>query len=173
MLINTVKDSFTLSDQVALLGALEGCYSVSIYNSYNFFFKKNYLKFTLWLKPLEVREFKKTEDLIKLEKLGYWHQNLAEGNELIRAVNAIEIGRIVTRDIGGSDPERMSAENVLKYVQSIFKSTDIKISVVEGQENFEKGYPCFAAVNRAADGNLFMLFTFINYNMFLGLCFLK
>ena len=30
LLINTVKDSFTLSDQVALLGALEGCYSVSI-----------------------------------------------------------------------------------------------------------------------------------------------
>ena len=110
------------------------------------FFLLNYLK------PLEVRESQKTEDLIKLEKLGYWHQNLAEGNELIRAINAIEIGRIVTRDIGGSDPERMSAENVLKYVQNVLQSTDIKVSVVEGQENFEKGYPCFAAVNRAANG---------------------
>jgi len=108
----------------------------------------------LYLKPLEVRESQKTEDLIKLEKLGYWHQNLAEGNELIRAINAIEIGRIVTRDIGGSDPERMSAENVLKYVQNVLQSTDIKVSVVEGQENFEKGYPCFAAVNRAANGIL-------------------
>ena len=107
-----------------------------------------------YLKPLEVRESQKTEDLIKLEKLGYWHQNLAEGNELIRAINAIEIGRIVTRDIGGSDPERMSAENVLKYVQNVLQSTDIKVSVVEGQENFEKGYPCFAAVNRAANGIL-------------------
>ena len=101
-----------------------------------------------------MRESQKTEDLIKLEKLGYWHQNLAEGNELIRAINAIEIGRIVTRDIGGSDPERMSAENVLKYVQNVLQSTDIKVSVVEGQENFEKGYPCFAAVNRAANGIL-------------------
>ena len=90
--------------------------------------------------------------MLKVEKLGYWHSNLAEGNDLIKTINAIEIGRIVTRDIGGSDPERMSAENVLKYVRSIFDATDIKISVVEGQENFEKNYPCFAAVNRAAEG---------------------
>lgn len=128
LLINTVKDSFELSDQVALLGALEGAYT-----------------------PLEVRESKNTQDLLKVEKLGYWHSNLAEGNDLIKTINAIEIGRIVTRDIGGSDPERMSAENVLKYVRSIFDATDIKISVVEGQENFEKNYPCFAAVNRAAE----------------------
>ncbi len=91
--------------------------------------------------------------MLKIEKLGFYHSNLSEGNELVRIVNAIEIGKIVTRDIGGSDPERMSAENVLKYVQAIFESTDIKLSVIEGQENFEKDYPCFAAVNRAANGN--------------------
>ena len=47
----------------------------------------------------------------------------------------------------------MSSENVLKYVRSIFESTDITLSVIEGQENFEKHYPCFAAVNRAAEGD--------------------
>jgi len=57
----------------------------------------------------------------------------------------------MTRDIGGSDPERMSAENVLKYVRQALESTEIKIEVVEGQDEFVKSYPCFAAVNRAAN----------------------
>jgi leucyl aminopeptidase len=90
--------------------------------------------------------------LLKIEKLGFWHHNLKEGNELVKVVNGIELGRIVARDIGGSDPERMNSENVLKYVENIFQSTDIKMQVIEGQENFEKNYPCFAAVNRAANG---------------------
>jgi len=128
---------------------LQGYFRIYILFQFNFHYI--FIIFLLF-KPLEVRESNKNEELIKLEKLGYWHQNLTEGNQLIQAINAIEIGRIVTRDIGGSDPERMSAENVLKYVQNIFQSTDIKITVVEGQDNFEKGYPCFAAVNRAANG---------------------
>ncbi len=90
--------------------------------------------------------------MLKIEKLGFWHHNLKEGSELVKVVNGIELGRIVARDIGGSDPERMNSENVLKYVENIFESTDIKMQVIEGQENFEKNYPCFAAVNRAANG---------------------
>ena len=36
------------------------------------------------------------------------------------------------------------------------------MTVIEGQEVFEKEYPSFAAVNRAADGNLFIsLFSLI------------
>ena len=95
--------------------------------------------------------------MIKIEKLGYWHKNLLEGNHLVKVVNGIELGRIVARDIGGSDPERMNAENALKYVQSIFETTEIKMNVIEGQENFEKNYPSFAAVNRAANGIEFNL----------------
>lgn len=67
-------------------------------------------------------------------------------------VNGIELGRIVGRDIAGSDPERMSAPNIASYVSEVFKSTNIKISIIEGQNEFEKNYPCFAAVNRAANG---------------------
>ena len=35
--------------------------------------------------------------------------------------------RVVTRDIGGSDPERMAAPRVADYVDSIFKGTNIKV----------------------------------------------
>ena len=104
--------------------------------------------------------------MLKVEKLGYWHRNLSEGSDLLRVVNAIENGRIVTRDIGGSDPERMSTVNVLKYVKSIFESTDIKVSVIEGQDNFEKNYPCFAAVNRAAESIYLTIFDKINFDRF-------
>jgi leucyl aminopeptidase len=42
-------------------------------------------------------------------------------------VNAIEIGRTVTRDIAGSDPERMAAPRVLEYIQETFKLSCVKV----------------------------------------------
>lgn len=35
--------------------------------------------------------------------------------------------RIVYRDIGGSDPERMAAPAVAEYVQNVFKDTCVKV----------------------------------------------
>ena len=62
-----------------------------------------------------------------MEKLGFWHEDAVEADNIIKQANAIELGRIMTRDIGGSDPERMSAENVLKYVRQALGSTEIKV----------------------------------------------
>jgi leucyl aminopeptidase len=114
--------------------------------------------YELNIKPLEVREAKNSTLLLKIDKLGFYHQNLDEANALIRLVNAIELGRIVARDIGGSDPERMSAQNVASYVTDVLNSTNIKVNVIEGQETFEREYPLFAAVNRAANSMYFLLF---------------
>lgn len=74
-----------------------------------------------------MREAKPSKDFLKLENLGYYHANMTEANKIIDIVNGIEIGRIVARDIGGSDPERMAAANILAYVNDIFKSTSIKV----------------------------------------------
>lgn len=77
---------------------------------------------------MEIREAKSKENVLKIDNLGYWHNDLNEAQKLIDVTNAIEIGRIVARDIGGSDPERMAAANILAYVNDIFKSTaDIKV----------------------------------------------
>lgn len=65
----------------------------------------------------------------------------------------------------------MTAQNVATYVSDVFKSTDIKVkicnefckrnflklnfyfysklTVIDSQDEFDKNYPCFAAVNRA------------------------
>ena len=106
-------------------------------------------------KPIEMREFKKKTDLLNIESLGYFGDgSLESNNKLLKLISAIELGRIVTRDIGGGDPERMTPQRVHEYVNEAFKSSDsIKITSIEGQEVFEKEYPLFAAVNRAADGN--------------------
>ena len=63
---------------------------------------------------------------------------------------AIEAGRTVCRDIGGSDPERTAAPRVEQYVRGVFSGSNVSVEVVQGQDTFEKEYPCLAAVNRAA-----------------------
>jgi len=109
------------ADIVSILGALEA----------------NYV-------PLEMRE-QVPEKAVKLSKLGI----LGDGSKVDLA-KALEAGRIVSRDIGGSDPERMAAPRVEEYVNKEFDGTGVKIEVFKGQTLFEEMYPCLAAVNRCA-----------------------
>lgn len=78
---------------------------------------------------MEVREHRNL-GLLKIEKLGVWNCNKAAGDNIVKLANGIECGRIVTRDIGGSDPERMSANGVMEYVQKAFKSSSINVSLL-------------------------------------------
>jgi len=95
--------------------------------------------------PLEMRETQGWQE--KVEALG-WLGDRATLDEAL----AIEAGRVVARDIGGSDPERMAAPRVEEYVKETFKGTKVSVEVVQGQATFETEYPCLAAVNRAASG---------------------
>ena len=75
---------FPQADVVAILGAFEAMYV-----------------------PLEMRE-QVPEKAIKVSKLGI----LADASKIgskVDIAKALEAGRIVSRDIGGSDPERMAA----------------------------------------------------------------
>jgi len=95
---------------------------------------------------LEMREGV-PEKAKKVESLGW-----AGSESVARTARAMEAGRIVARDIGGSDPERMAAPRVEEYVKEVFGGTKVEVEVVRGQDNFEREYPCLAAVNRAASG---------------------
>jgi leucyl aminopeptidase len=128
LIVNCLKDNFKYSDKVALLSALSASHI-----------------------PLEVREHKNNTQVLKIDKLGLWHNDLNEANKIINVVNGIELGRIVGRDIGGSDPERMTPIKVQEYVENNLQSEFIKMEIIDSKEDFEKSYPCFAAVNRAAD----------------------
>lgn len=69
--------------------------------------------------------------------------------------SSISTRRIAGRDIGGSDPERMAAPNVEKYVEELFRGSSVRMEVVSDLATLEKEYPLFAAVNRCASRNGF------------------
>ncbi|XP_027007319.1 putative aminopeptidase W07G4.4 isoform X2 [Tachysurus fulvidraco] len=99
--------------------------------------------------PLELREVKSSP--YKVAVLGVWVKDKAEGDDFIQLATALESGRVVYRDIGGSDPERMAAPRVADYVQEVFKDTCVQVKVVSDLRTLEKEYPCLAAVNRCAN----------------------
>ncbi|GAA54204.1 Leucyl aminopeptidase yscIV [Clonorchis sinensis] len=93
--------------------------------------------------PLEVREML-PEKYPKVTHIG-----LVNGDDtLFKVASAIEEGRWIARDIGGSDPERMAAPAVVQYLQSVLSGAEgitMQVEKVDG-----KKYPLMAAVNRAA-----------------------
>ncbi|CAF3982809.1 unnamed protein product, partial [Rotaria sp. Silwood2] len=104
--------------------------------------------------PLQIRE-DVPKRKSKADKLGFFIGQASPNDtyyeKLIKYARAVEFGRAVGRDIGGGDPERMAPPRVAEYVRELFNgSSDIKVQVVEDKKEFEKGFPLFAAVNRAA-----------------------
>merc|ERR1711936_48178 len=83
--------------------------------------------------PLEVRE----QVPEKASKANYVGVFGLEQSELDLAL-ALEAGRIVSRDVGGSDPERMAAARVEEYIRQTFENTNVKIEVVKGQQYLKK-----------------------------------
>ncbi len=81
--------------------------------------------------PLQVRE-DKPEQKTKVERLGFFiGQTSGDNNyneKLVNYARAIELGRVVGRDIGGADPERMAPPRVAEYVQDLFnQSSGVKV----------------------------------------------
>lgn len=125
LLVCPTHDRYKYAARVTALGALHAAYV-----------------------PLEVREHS-DEKARKLNKLGLLLPGQAADTELT-VLLALETGRLVYRDIGGSDPERMAAPKVAEYVEKLFKDTCIKVNVISELSVLEKQYPLIAAVNRAA-----------------------
>uniref|UniRef100_A0A8R1XZR3 CYTOSOL_AP domain-containing protein n=1 Tax=Onchocerca volvulus TaxID=6282 RepID=A0A8R1XZR3_ONCVO len=83
--------------------------------------------------PLNVREEeKKTKTLVKL-------------------VKALDAAFTVCRDIGDSDPQRMSPFNVAEYITDAFNGTNISTHITSDVTEIEREFPLMAAVNRAAN----------------------
>ncbi|MDK2413560.1 hypothetical protein QHH03_31195, partial [Aphanizomenon sp. 202] len=61
--------------------------------------------------PLEIRE-DVPEKITKVQTLGFLGPD-----KIVQLALALESGRSVARDVGGSDPERMAPPRVEEYVQ--------------------------------------------------------
>uniref|UniRef100_A0A182S575 Cytosol aminopeptidase domain-containing protein n=1 Tax=Anopheles funestus TaxID=62324 RepID=A0A182S575_ANOFN len=100
--------------------------------------------------PLQLREDVPTKSH-RYRKIGvHYAENAQQGADLLRLVQTLEAGRFVARDIGGGDPERMAPPRVAEYVLRAFESGPVKVTVVDDPRVFERDYPLFQAVNRAA-----------------------
>ncbi|XP_039267964.1 putative aminopeptidase W07G4.4 [Styela clava] len=97
--------------------------------------------------PIEIRD-DCPDRVTKMNKVGLW--NMDKSLLLDEALKALESGRLVCRDIGGSDPEKMAAPNVAEYVQKVFENSSVLVSVISDVNEIEKSYPCLGAVNRCA-----------------------
>jgi leucyl aminopeptidase len=95
--------------------------------------------------PLQARETVK--DLEPVKELGFWLEK-GDGKATAQIVAAMEEGRRVARDIGGSDPERMAPLRCADYIKEALKSGVVKVEIVT--ENLEKDYPLLSAVARAS-----------------------
>ncbi|VDP88644.1 unnamed protein product [Echinostoma caproni] len=107
--------------------------------------------------PLEVREFSekpRPEPLkpvkpAKVEHLGWLAQSECpvDDEKLVHTAWCIEEGRRVARDIGGSDPERMCANNIVSYLKVELSGGSV---LMDAQPVDEKRYPLAAVVDRGS-----------------------
>ncbi|RWS07973.1 aminopeptidase-like protein 6 [Dinothrombium tinctorium] len=102
--------------------------------------------------PLEIREAF-VEKAAKVNSISFCNYGKSEESSAAIMQNlalAIEAGRAVARDIGGSDPERMSPPKVAEYVRSIFSDSSVKVQVFDDASFIKQEFPCLAAVNRGS-----------------------
>lgn len=102
---------------------------------------------------IEVREAGKQTggfESIKFAVLGTEGFNLVN-DKVVEQVLAIEAGRRLARDIGGSDPERMTPLKCAAAVEEHFKgASNVNVEVIRDLDVLGKEYPLYMAVARAS-----------------------
>ncbi|AZG72456.1 M17 family metallopeptidase [Shewanella livingstonensis] len=96
----------------------------------------------LW-QPLEAREAKSLQP--SLTAIGLLNTST---HSLL--LNAAESGRVLARDLCGTEPERMSAIGFAQYCVDAFAGSDLAVSVVDEAEQLKTQYPLLSAVGRSS-----------------------
>ncbi|MEE9393288.1 MAG: leucyl aminopeptidase family protein [Planctomycetota bacterium] len=112
--------------EVCLLGALHG----------------------LW-QPLEAREAHGEDNMEPVETIGF-AAPVERLEEKVAFVKALELGRRLSRDMGGSEPERMSPPRMAEFCLEAFAGTKVSVEVLDDIELIQRDYPLLSAVARAS-----------------------
>lgn len=96
----------------------------------------------LW-QALELREAGGSDE--PLEAIG-----LLSDTKSASALTAIEAGRVLARDLCGTEPERMSAPAFADYCIEALEDSGLTMSVVEDRDILERDYPLLSAVGRSS-----------------------
>ncbi|CAG9790550.1 unnamed protein product [Diatraea saccharalis] len=101
--------------------------------------------------PLQMRE---RDNVKNVTKIGFHAEEKVtqDFEKVVRNAIGLERARILARDIGGSDPERMTPANIVEYVKNSFVGdSNISVTVIDNEAVIARDYPLLAAVNRAAN----------------------
>eukprot|EP00930_Biecheleria_cincta_P046247 TRINITY_DN31896_c0_g1_i1.p1 TRINITY_DN31896_c0_g1~~TRINITY_DN31896_c0_g1_i1.p1 ORF type:complete len:577 (+),score=98.47 TRINITY_DN31896_c0_g1_i1:43-1773(+) len=94
-------------------------------------------------KPLQAREADNAASVLESVRV--------EGKDCTSAVvSAIEDGRILARDVGSGDPERMAPPALAELVKQRCEAAGIEVDILQDQEHLGAQYPLLMAVARAA-----------------------
>ncbi len=98
----------------------------------------------LW-QPLEARERGLVPDPECITALGF------EGDPaLAQRLQAIEAGRRLARDLGGTEPERMAPPRFADECARAFTGLPVTVEVIDDLDRIQKEYPLLFAVGRAS-----------------------
>lgn len=124
LLVTGTRDggAYARAHDVALLGALDG----------------------LWA-PLEAREARGD---IAVEPIT--HIGMVGSKETAHLITALELGRRLTRDLGGTEPERTRPEAFAALCVDAFEGTGVKVDVIDDLDALHAGYPLMMSVARAS-----------------------
>ena len=100
----------------------------------------------LW-QPLEAREARGEARTEPVTRVGVWTSGDAER---IARVRALELGRRLSRDLGGTEPERMAPPRFAQYCRTAFEGTSVQVRVEDDPSRLEESYPLLSAVARAS-----------------------
>jgi len=124
LLFVSVGELFAHAEEVALLAALGA----------------------LW-EPLEAREALGEEQAEPVRSVGLAS---ARAEQVLSLVGALEHGRRLTRDLAGTEPERMRPEAFAAACVDAFTDSSVAISVIEELDTLSYQYPLLMAVARAS-----------------------
>jgi leucyl aminopeptidase len=105
--------------------------------------------------PLQTRESNPSyvqETLI--ERIGIVGESQERIGEALAFCEAVEEGRRLARDVGSSDPERMTSLRAAEYIEEYFRGIEgganVSCSLVKDAQILSKEYPLLMAVARAS-----------------------
>ena len=101
----------------------------------------------LW-EPLEAREAHGPEETEPVELIGFVADR--NGPALAMRMAAIEAGRRLARDLGGTEPERMAPPRFAELCETSFAGSNVDVEIVDDLETLEREYPLVMAVARAS-----------------------
>lgn len=103
----------------------------------------------LW-EPLEAREVQGDDLSEPVVELGVVVPDGVDGSEVLAWCDAVEAGRRLARDLGGTEPERMTPGRMADLCRDAFTGTEVDVDVVSHPDTLLADYPMLMAVARAS-----------------------